>query len=574
MLLALLLSCGAPPPVVVTRALPEAARLSQQCDEAVGRARVEEPVPGVFVAIGYDLANPILVATEEGNVLIDTGMSPTRAAPIREALAAVAPGPIVAVVYTHSHIDHVGGASAWVEPDADIWATANFTEHFFKQYGVFQPIEAIRGARQFGWHVPESALPCSAIGRRIDLDAAVETGFLVPTRTFEGRADFTVGGVRFELHEAHGETHDELFVWLPDKGALLPGDNWYRAFPNLYTVRGTRPRPVDDWIDSLDAMRRLEPAALIPSHTTPVLGREAVAEALTTYRDGIQWVRDQVVQQANAGADIEAIVAAAGLPPSLAGSPYLDELYGQIDWSARAIYGNELGWFDGRDEALYPLPRPELADRSVAMMGGPAAVVAAARAAVEEEPRWALHLLSLLEDSDGGSGGESAEDSATADLDAVRADALTALAGTVHNTNGRAWLMERVYELEHGRATLPEPVPGEALMAALPTSLIFEVMQTRLLSAEAAGVHEAMVFEFEDTGERAFLTVRNGVLELAWGTPLPGTPEPVSVVTTTEATWRAVALKARSPAAAIASGDLKASDLGAFAAFMGRFDQE
>jgi len=571
-MLLLLLACSDPPPLAVTRALPDAARLTEQCEDAVGPARVEEPVPGVFVAIGYDLANPILVATDAGNVLIDTGMSPTRAAPIREALSAAAPGPIVAVIYTHSHIDHVGGASAWVDPDAgdvDIWATAAFTEHFFKQYGVFRPIEAIRGARQFGWHVPESALPCAAIGRRIDLDAAVRTGFLVPTRTFEGRADFTVGGVRFELHEAHGETHDELFVWLPDKGALLPGDNWYRAFPNLYTVRGTRPRPVDDWIDSLDAMRRLEPTALIPSHTAPVLGRAEVAEALTTYRDGIQWVRDQVVRGANEGADLESIVAGAGLPPSLAGSPYLDELYGQIDWSARAIYGNQLGWFDGRDEALYPLPRPELAARSVAMMGGAEAVLAEAEAATGDDPRWALHLLALLVDapeSDALAG-------ATARLDAARADALTALAGGVHNTNGRAWLMERVYELEHGQETLPEPVPGEALLAALPLSLIFEVLQTRLLPAEAAGVHETLAFVFEDTGERAFLTIRSGVLELAWGTPLPGTPEPVCVVTTTAEVWRAVAMKQRAPATAIASGDLQASDLAAFGGFMGRFQQ-
>jgi glyoxylase-like metal-dependent hydrolase (beta-lactamase superfamily II) len=51
-----------------------------------------------------------------------------------------------------------------------------------------------------------------------------------------------VGGVRIELVEAHGETHDQLFVWLPDKSVLLPGDNYYHSFPNLYSIRGTSPR--------------------------------------------------------------------------------------------------------------------------------------------------------------------------------------------------------------------------------------------------------------------------------------------------------------------------------------------
>ena len=164
----------------------------------------------------------------------------------------------------------------------------------------------------------------------------------MPTQTFSGSKTLDVGGTRIDLIEAHGETHDQLFVWLPEERVLMPGDNWYRSFPNLYTIRGSQPRPVDAWIDSLDRMRRLEPKILVPSHSGPVRGEQAVQDALRNYRDAIQWVRDAVVRGANAGEDVDTLANGIGLPPHLATEPALAELYGQVDWSVRAIYSNHL----------------------------------------------------------------------------------------------------------------------------------------------------------------------------------------------------------------------------------------
>lgn len=157
--------------------------------------------------------------------------------------------------------------------------------------------EGVRGSRQYGQVVPISELPCSALGARVDLEAMRgEAGFMMPTDTFSGRASFTVGGEVFELVEAHGETHDQLFVWLPRQKLLMPGDNYYNAFPNLYTIRGTTPRPIRAWIQSLDDMRKLQPEFLVPSHTEPVIGKELVAEQLTAYRDGITWVYVETIR--------------------------------------------------------------------------------------------------------------------------------------------------------------------------------------------------------------------------------------------------------------------------------------
>jgi alkyl sulfatase BDS1-like metallo-beta-lactamase superfamily hydrolase len=363
--------------------------------------------------------------------------------------------------------------------------------------------------------------------------------------------------VRIDLHEAHGETHDHLFVHLPDDDVILAGDNFYRAFPNLYTLRGTTPRPTDAWIASLDAMRRLAPEHLVPSHTLPLSGRDSVAAALTNYRDAIQWVRDGVIRLANAGRSVDQIAVELGLPPAISGADELAELYGQVDWSARAIYNERLGWFDERPETLYPLARDDRARRLVDAMGGPDAV--RARIAAADDPRWAVEQLAILRD-------------AGQPVDRELADALERLAVDIGNSNGRAYLLEEAHALRHGRTALPTPAPDPALLDALPISNFFDVMATRLDPELTKDVRESVRFDFTDTGERFTVTIRHGVAEVVAGEPLPGTPDPLASVTTTTATWRRLATGLDSPLPAIAAGRLAiAGDSLGFRRFSERF---
>ncbi len=550
--------------------LPEDAR--KHCEEAIGKPRIEHVAPGIFTAIGYDLANTTLIETGDGLVIVDPGMSPTRARQVREAFGARATGPVHAVIYTHSHIDHIGGASVWLDEDTEIWATDAFVEHVIKQYGIFQRAEGRRGQRQFGRHLSDEDMPCSALGRRVDIDAALHSGFRMPTRTFSGSTVLEVGNRHIELYEAHGETHDQLFAWLPEERVLFAGDNFYRAFPNLYTIRGTAPRPVNDWIRSLDEMRRRHPAILIPSHTIPVVGENEIQEQLRDYRDAVQWIRDAVVRRATKTDGLERIVDETGLPPHLVDKPWLRELYGQVDWSVRAIYGNELGWFDGEAATLYPLAATEAARREVLAMGGAVRIFEMADEALDAgDGRWAIHLLTKLRDSnllaDVRDGREW--------LEARLVRAYRMVAEGVGNTNGRSYLLEAARELERGYDPVPMAQLPDELLQGIPVHVFFEVMSTRLKPEEAMDVHESVAFHFPQSGERYVLTVRRGVAELVAGDPLPGTPEPIAVVETDDMTWKRLALKIENPLAAVLSGRLKirGSQTG-FLSFTNRFDQE
>lgn len=517
---------------------------------------MEAIADGVWVAIGYDLANTTLIRTAAGNVVVDPGMSPARSSVVRQALLDVSPGPTLALIYTHSHIDHVGGASVWMEEGTQVWATDALEPHFFGQYGRLLPSERRRGMRQFGHDVPDSALPCSALGRRPDIEAALTLGAVLPTHSFSGSEDLEFGGVKLSLVEAHGETHDQLFVWLPDLGVLLPGDNWYRAFPNLYTVRGTEPRPVDDWIGSLDRMRALQPEVLLPSHTSPVRGRDEVQRQLTVYRDGIQWLRDETIRGANAGRSIDQLASEIGLPPAIASEPALQPLYGELSWSVRAIYGNHIGWFDGRVDHLYPLAPVDHATRTIAAMGGNEVVRGLAESAAD--PQWALHLAGMLRVV----GVPQPE---------IEAQAAERLAETKGNSNGRAYLLQSAFEARNGLSPLQEPVLDDRFTARIPIDHLMNQMPRRLKPDAVAGVHESVKL---DLGPDAvwFLTVRNGVLEVRHGTPLPGTPQPAATLVGTEDAFRALALRRLPVMEAIGAFEVEGNPL-ALAKFFARLEQ-
>jgi len=557
-----------PGPVADTAALDT---ISRHCEEQLGDPRIERVSEHVWASQGYDLANTVLIHTDEGNIIVDTSLNPAAARVIKQAFAEAAPpGPVKAIILTHSHVDHTMGTTTWAENGTRIWATDSFESHWFKQFGMFGRSEAVRGMRQMAYHVPRGEVPCSAVGpilRIFTLEDMSELGPLMPTDTFSGSRVLEVGGLKIELHSAPGETHDQLIVWIPEDKTLLAADNFYWAFPNLYTIRGASPRPIDEWIESIDDMRRLEPEHLVLGHTSTLHGKDKIAEILTNYRDAIQYVRDDVIRRANRGEDIDTIAESVKLPEQLASLPYLWEGYGQVDWSARAIYTNNLGWFDGRADRLYPVGHVEAARREIEMMGGADTVAGQASKALKEgDARWAVHLLCKLNDSGLAAGPLSAQ------LKEMQAEGYRQVAAGTANTNGRAYLLESALELAQGPPPpLNSKLPLETV-ASMPVDFVFSNMPPKLDSGKAEGVHESVLFVFPDIGRQFTITVRNCVAEVTEGQPLPGTPAPLTKLTTDSLTYKLIALKMLDLPAAVAQGKIKVDgNLPALIVFMGRF---
>ena len=102
-------------------------------------------------------------------------------------------------------------------------------------------------------------------------------------------------------------------------------DNFYASFPNLYAIRGTPYRDVRSWADANDMM--LKDPNLVPGHTRPILGKEAVAQALADYRDAIRFVFNKTIEGMNKGMSPDELVDYVKLPTNLAKKDYLGRYY-------------------------------------------------------------------------------------------------------------------------------------------------------------------------------------------------------------------------------------------------------
>ena len=359
----------------------------------------ETPGGLIHFAIGFGIANSIMVEGKEGNIIIDASDSVFEAEKIYSLFQEKNSNPVKAIIYTHNHGDHTFGAAFYInnqDEKPQIIAHEDTDYYVQRIMGILNPIITQRSSRMFGTLLPEEDLINVGIGPSLNVSKS-PTGYIKPNLTFKDELKTSIAGVEIHLFHAPGETNDQLFVWLPKHKTLMPGDNVYKTFPNLYTIRGTTHRDVKGWIDSIDHMKTFNAEFLFPSHTKPIIGKEKINEVLTIYRDGIQYIHDQTIRLINEGLYPDEIVELIKLPENLAKSPYLFEFYGTVRWSVKSIFNGYLGWFSGNPSELDPLTRKERAVMISKLAGGDEILFKELNSAVEnKQMQWALELSDHL----------------------------------------------------------------------------------------------------------------------------------------------------------------------------------
>ena len=380
---------------------PATAKLRHQARQFP--EKIVQVAEGVYTAVGISVSNVSMIVGDDGVIIVDTGMDLPRAEKIARRFQQIADKPVKAIIFTHSHGDHTGGAAAFFGSERpQIWARSNFGSESkpLAEGGV--TFQKVRGARQGGFKLPpedrvNNGIAPAQYPRRGDSVFATP-GNTEPTHTFDGeRKQVHVAGITLELIAAPGETNDALTVWLPEQKVLFAGDNFYRSFPNLYAIRGTPNRSVRLWADSLSAMLTLNAAAVVPGHTLPVVGRKDVQRLLTDYRDAIRFVHDKTVEGMNKGLTPDQLVEYVQLPEHLADQDHLQPFYRNVAFGVRSVFHFYLGWFDGNPTNLFRLTPGDEADRMVKLAGGPDRLMATAREALgNDDPQWAAQLADYL----------------------------------------------------------------------------------------------------------------------------------------------------------------------------------
>jgi len=526
-----------------------AARLARH--SLLFRKEIVNPVPGVYVAVGYGLANSIMLEGDDGIVFVDTLEGRPQAEEVFAEFRKLTKKPVKAIILTHNHTDHVFGAKAFAAEElakglsVPVYAHRSTEGYIDKIVNVLADTIFYRSMHMFGSLLPDEQVLNAGIGPNLKADTT-QLALLRPTHVFDDVLNVTIAGMRLKLLHMPGETEDQIAVWLPDRKILLPGDNIYQAFPNLYTIRGTANRDLMQWVRSLDKLRDLKAGLMVPSHTRPLSGEDQIEDVLAAYRDAIQYVHDQTVRGINKGMTPDQLVAFVKLPDHLRDHPWLTEFYGTVAWSVRSVFTGYLGWFDGDGTTLEPISDVERSRRLASAFKDNKPLSEQATQAYERgEYRWAgelaRHWLNAEPESD-----KARE---------VLASSLTAQAKSHINPNARHWYLTQAGQLrgtlEVGRpdtTTLPDD-----FLDGLPIDAFMGGMVTRLKAEDTLETDTVVGFDFTDLKRQFTVHVRRGVAALR-----ERKPEKADLtIRTTSTAWKRIATKKRNPALAFAAGEVE-----------------
>lgn len=338
--------------------------------------------------------------------------------------------------------------------------------------------------------------------------------------------NISVEGLNVTILHIPGETNDQIGVWVPSWKMMMCADDIYKAYPNIYTIRGAPARDPVDWYTSVQRIIDLEPEYLVPSHTRPVSGNENINAILVPYRDGIQYIHDQALRFINKGYVPDDVVKHVTLPDKLAMHPYLREFYGTVAWSVKGVFQLYLGWFSGDPVDRFPLSSSEKAFRMVALAGGVDNLVTEAiRAWNKEDAQWALELASCILHVDKNN----------KDAKKIKVEALTFLGSKQINAIARNYYLTEVREAL-GEITLEVNEQGRKdMIESLSMENLFNAMSTLYRPEKCGTWEQVVVYSFTDTGINLAIQLRNGVA-IVRTDRLPAHPN-VRVIAA-ESTWR------------------------------------
>ena len=369
------------------------------------RQGLYEVVEGIYQVRGLDLSNITFIEGDTGLIVIDPLIS-TETAAAALALYREHRGdrPVVAVIYTHSHVDHFGGVlGVTTQAEVDAGTVAVVAPEGFIGHAVQENIYAGTAMTRRASYLYGTLLergPRGQVGCGLGQNTSTgEIAVIVPTLDITTTGEIhTIDGVEIEFQMAPGtEAPAEMHFYFPRFRALCMAENATHNLHNLLTLRGALVRDPRAWsgylTEAIDTFADRTDVAFA-SHHWPTWGRERIVEFLGLQRDLYAYLHDQTLRQLNQGYTGIEIAENFAMPPALERAWHTHGYYGSVSHNVKAVYQRYMGWFDGNPGRLWQHPPEALAPRYVAAIGGIDRVVEVAREAFESgDFRWAATLL-------------------------------------------------------------------------------------------------------------------------------------------------------------------------------------
>jgi len=476
---------------------------------------------GIYQVRGFDVANITLVEGKTGWIVVDAlTCKESAAAAIAFARQHLGNKPVTALVFTHSHIDHFGGALGVVSAQevADrklpVVASNGFMEEATSENVMVGTAMGRRSYYQFGRELERSAKGNvdTGLGKNVVYGTF---GILAPNKLItQPTEELVLDGVRFVFHNVPGaEAPAEMTFSIPERKAYGGAENLAQTMHNLLPVRGAKVRDALRWSEYMEqALGQMDGAEVyFGQHNWPVWGNARIKQFIKTHRDVYKYTHDQTVRLINAGKTPREIADLVKLPKSLSEQFGARGYYGDLRHNVKAVYQFYLGAYDGNPANLDPLPQQESAKRYLALLGGADKAVEAAQAAFDKgDYRWAAELLNHAVLGDPGS-----------------VKARTLLAQTYEQmgyaSEAATWRNSYLTAATELRRGPPDKGMSKAgfidMLTQTPVERFLEAMAAGLDGPAADGLNLTVNLVLSDTKESYVLWIENAVLHFRKAAP-------------------------------------------------------
>jgi len=343
------------------------------------------------IAVMEAFSHVVILKTEAGLVLFDTSLE-AFAEPLLKSMRTYSKDPVHSIVYTHGHIDHVGGTRAFIDETVAMGAPRPRVvghENVSPRFGRYRDTSGynlVINARQFGPQLLGDGSKAATFG---------PSQFVSLDTSFRERLQLQVGELSMELRHDRGETDDHLWAWIPEHKAIAVGDFLIWAFPNAGNPQKVQRYP-REWAHALRQMAALQPELLLPAHGLPIGGRERIQRVLGDIATALEGLVDETVAMMNAGASLDEIVHTVKVSDELLGRPFMQPVYDEPEFVVRNIWRLYGGWYDGNPANLKPARESTLAAEIASLAGGAEKLATRARELADGgDYRTACHLAQL-----------------------------------------------------------------------------------------------------------------------------------------------------------------------------------
>ncbi len=383
---------------------------------------------GIYQVRGFDLANMSLIKAPGGWIVVDPLTTEETATAALEAaekyITKESAGirfkakRIKAVIFTHSHVDHFGGAGAILkklsprrQEKLQVFAPDGFLEEATSENVIAGTAMGRRAIYMYGKSltIDEQGHVDAGLGKGV---ATGTIGILSPTDIIDKNTDIDspekVAGLEIVFqYTPDSEAPAEMTFFFPELNAWCAAEIASQTMHNILTLRGAKVRDALGWSKYLnDALYIFDPEqkespinVVFQSHHWPTWAESEddnsnVINYIASERDKNKFIHDQSVRMLNNGHTSIEIANELELPDSLVSTWSSHDYYGTLSHNSKAVYQRYIGWFDGVPANLNPLPPAEESTKYIDAMGGQNKVLRNAKASYRKgEYRWTATLL-------------------------------------------------------------------------------------------------------------------------------------------------------------------------------------